>query len=209
MKFLDSEQIDGWDQESERAWKNDSKDLKFPENVLETLTALLPPHAMVLDAGCGVGKHVRTFNNLSYSVMGLEQSKVGAGYAKQLNPTVDILNIRIQALTLKNTFDLIFTSAVLQHSLHERQAVILQKFHEALKPNGIYFCTENTLTEKNVSVHFKMTAGGFEPVVFSEDASDGYSFTEKGWIIFLAEQGFQHIQTIWPWPFYFYRKVEK
>jgi SAM-dependent methyltransferase len=207
---MDSEQIDGWDQESERAWKNDSKDLEFPENVVKVLKHLVPVPARVLDSGCGIGKHLRTFTKLGYIAVGVEQSKVGAGYAKQLNPQIQILNIRIQELTFKNEFHMIFTSAVLQHSLHERQVVILQKFYDALKSNGIYFCTENTLTEQNASVHFKKTAaGGFEPVAFSEDASDGYSFTEKGWIKFLAEQGFQHIQTIWPWPFYFYRKVEK
>lgn len=203
---MDSEQRDGWDQESERAWKNDSKDLEFPEDVVKLLKSLVPLPARILDSGCGIGKHLRAFVKLGYTAVGVEQSKVGAGYAQQLNPQVEIFNVRLQEMAFKNEFDMIFTSAVLQHSLNERKPLIYRRFHDALKSGGIYFCTENTLRKENVAVHFK--ADSHEPITLSDDATDGYSFTEKGWIKLLATNGFQHVQTIFPWPFYFYRKVE-
>lgn len=205
---VDSEEIEGWDKESERAWKNDTHDVEFPTVVVEALRKLVPEKAHVLDAGAGIGKHVRAFTKLGYIVTGVEQSKVGANYSRVLNPEARIFNMRIQEMTFNEEFDLIHTSAVLQHSLHERKVGILQKFHAALKLNGCYLCTENTLTPENVHHHFLKKDGGFEQVQFSETATDGYSFTEQGWINFMAKNNFRHVRTILPWPYYFWRRIE-
>jgi intein/homing endonuclease len=153
---------------------------------------------------CGVGKHVRAFRRLGYEVTGIDQSKKAIEYAKILNPDSTFLNIRLQQLDAVNCYDLIHTCAVLQHSKHERKIEILQRFHKALKPNGYLLCAECTFTletlkqlkEKNPSVEL------------SEDWTDGYSFSEKGWRRFMAANNFLHVKTIPPWPYYLFQKCE-
>jgi 2-polyprenyl-3-methyl-5-hydroxy-6-metoxy-1,4-benzoquinol methylase len=182
---MDSEEIDKWDLESERAWKNDNHILEFPEPIVKLLTEILSPEAKILDCGCGIGKHLRAFKKLGYDAMGIDQSAKAVEYAMQLNPDTKVLHIRIQDMTYNSEFSLIHTCAVLQHSKHERKQVILKLFQRALKPFGYLLCTECTFPE------------GKE--------SDGYSFTEKGWIEFMWQNGFEHIKTIPPWPYYLYR----
>jgi len=187
--LMDSEEINGWDREAERAWKNDPHYTELPLEVVQVLKKFLPEKARVLDAGCSIGKHLRAFQRLGYTVVAVEQSKVGVDYARTSNPDTLVLNMRIQDMTFREEFDLIHTSAVLQHSLHERKRVILKKFREALKPGGFYLCTENTYTPNNTAI-------------FTDELTDGYSFTYKGWVKFLAENGFETVKFIPPWPYY-------
>jgi len=183
---MDSEEIGKWDEESERAWQHDNHDVTMPEPIVTLLSNILAPHAKILDAGCGIGKHLKALQMLGYDAQGIDQSKKAVEYATQLNPDAQIIHMRIQDLAFVNMFNLIHTCAVLQHSKHERKQEILKRFYTALKPLGYYLCTENTFPE------------GKE--------SDGYSFTEKGWIDFMATNGFNHLTTIPPWPYMLYQK---
>lgn len=189
---MDSEEIDKWDEESERAWREDNHNVDFTPSVVSVLKEILPQNARVLDAGCGIGKHVKAFTKLGYEVVGLDQSKRGIYYARILNPDVTLFNIRLLDLDTYNYYDLIHTCAVLQHSTHERKRGILHKFYHALKKGGYLLCAECTFTPENTKN-------------FSEEWSDGYSFSEKGWIKFMAENGFKHVKTILPWPYYVFQ----
>jgi len=182
---MDSEEIDKWDEESERAWKDDAHDIEFAESIVGLLKEILPPNARILDVGCGIGKHVKAFRKLGYTVVGIDQSKKAIEYAKILNPDTDLRNIRIQQLYSHDEFDLIHTCAVLQHSIHQRQIDMLHTFYNALKPNGYYLCAECTLPPGA--------------------SSDGYSFTYVGWLTFMDANNFKHVKTIPPWPYYLYR----
>jgi 2-polyprenyl-3-methyl-5-hydroxy-6-metoxy-1,4-benzoquinol methylase len=200
---MDSEEVEKWDEESERAWKNDNLDVHFPETIVSTLKLILPAKAKILDAGCGVGKHVRAFRRLGYEVTGIDQSKKAIEYAKILNPDSILLNIRLQQLDALNCYDLIHTCAVLQHSKHERKIEILQRFHKALKPNGYLLCAECTFTLETL----KQLKEKNPSVGLSEDWTDGYSFSEKGWRRFMAANNFLHVKTIPPWPYYLFQKM--
>lgn len=199
---MDSEEIDKWDSESERAWQNDSHDVEFPEPVASLLQKILPPKAKVLDAGCGIGKHVKAFIKLGFDTMGIDQSQKAIAYAKQLNPEAQFLNIRIQDLTFQGQFSLIHTSAVLQHSKHERKKEIINRFYAALRPMGYLLCTECTFTPETL----KLLKEKNPPVEFTEEWTDGYSFSEKGWIHFMDNNGFNHLTTIPPWPYYLFQR---
>jgi len=204
---MDSEEIDKWDEESERAWQHDNHNVQFAESIVATLKEILPSKARILDVGCGIGKHVKAFRELGYFVVGIDQSKKAIEYARCLNPYHrHLYQIRIQELDFRNRFDLIHTCAVLQHSTHERKITILQKFREALKPKGYYLCAECTFTPetmKKVKQILKLPSNEY-----SEDWTDGYSFTENYWIKFMAQNGFKHIKTIPPWPYYLYEVVK-
>jgi len=182
---MDSEEIDKWDEESERAWREDNHDLEFADSIVSTLKEILQPNARILDVGCGIGKHVKAFKKLGYDIAGLDQSKRAIHYARILNPDVTLFNIRILDLDTDDYYDLIHTCAVLQHSTHERKQGILHIFYRALKPRGYLLCDECTLPN------------GKE--------SDGYSFTHDEWIRFMAQNGFSHVKTIPPWPYYLFQ----
>lgn len=184
---MDSEEIELWDQESERAWQHDNHEAEFSQSIVSLLREILQPNTRILDAGCGIGKHIGAFTKLGYVCDGIDQSKVAVKYAKTLNQNANIRLMRIQDLDYQNIYDLIYTCAVLQHSSHDRKRVILKKFYDALCAQGFILCTENTL---------------------SEDLSDGYSFSENGWIKFMAENNFKHIKTILPWPFYLFQVIK-
>lgn len=184
---MDSEEIEKWGEESERAWLHDNHDVQFAPVIVSTLKEVLPLDAEILDAGCGIGKHVKAFKKLGYAVVGIDQSKKGVEYARTLNPDGNIIYMRLQDLHFENRFDLIHTCAVLQHSKHELKRGILSNFRRALKPNGYLLCAECVLPD------------GKE--------SDGYSFTFGEWIKFMAENGFKHVKTIPPWPYYLWQKM--
>ena len=184
---MDSEEIDKWDEESERAWREDNHDVEFALSIVSLLNEILPKNARILDAGAGIGKHIKAFRKLGYEVIGIDQSTKALEYARILNPDVTLMCMRLQDLDANGWYDLIHTCAVLQHSTHERKHTILRNFHRALKPNGYLL---------------------FAECVFPDGKeSDGYSFTFNGLLTFMAENGFQHVQTIPPWPYYLWRKT--
>lgn len=205
---MDSEDIEGWNRESERAWREDPHITTFPETVISLLRQHLELGSLVLDAGCGIGKNVAAFTRLGYNCDGIDQSPVGVKYSRETNLECNIRLMRIQELKDLDKYDVVFTSAVLQHNLHERKKAILKVFYAALKSNGFYLCTENTLTPFNIGLHYALKNGKFHQLKYSEDATDGYSFTEEGWIKFMVQNGFKHVKTILPWPYYLW-EVEK
>lgn len=205
---MDSEDVKGWDSESERAWKEDPHIGSFPDVVISLLRQHLELGSLILDAGCGIGKNVAAFIRLGYRCDGVDQSPVGVKYSRTTNPKCNIRLVRIQELKDQDKYDMIFTSSVLQHNLHERKRAILKVFRAALKPDGFYLCTENTLTPFNIGLHYVQKNGKFHQLKYSEDATDGYSFTENGWSHFMAQNGFRHIVTIFPWPYYLLKVIK-
>ena len=182
--------FDVWEKESERAWKEDNKDLMFPDTVLGWLRKYVPVPATVLDAGCAIGKFVKLFKRLGYECIGIEQSITGVRYARQFVPEAVIIWDRIQNLDKhfeRGIFDIIFTSAVIQHNTHERKKVLLGQFKHVLKPRGYYLMTECTI---------RLEKGQKE---------DGYSFTKEHYVDFMKEQGFALLEYVDPWPFYLWR----
>lgn len=178
-------EIHVWDAEATRAWENDAHTQEFSSEIEVLLKEILPKDAVVLDAGCNIGKNIHAFQKLGYTVMGLEQSAKAIAYAKQTYPNVPIAHMRIQEMNLHQVFDCIFTSAVLQHSEHAKKPNIYAIFHEALKPGGYHFFTENTYPPGK--------------------PTDGYSFTEKEWIDLVEKAGFKHLKTLYPGPYYLFR----
>ena len=202
---MDSEEINKWDEESERAWQYDEHNVEFASSIVSVLKEILSADAKILDAGCGIGKHVKAFAKLGYRVVGIDQSKQAVHYAQILNPNTPIFHIRILELmnnpSINSSLNLIHTCAVLQHSIHERKREILWVFHQALKPKGYLLCTECTFTPETL----KLLKEHNPSVEFTDEWTDGYSFSEKGWIKFMAQNGFIHVKTIPPWPYYLFQ----
>ncbi len=158
----------------------------------------------VLDIGCGPCFWINLFEGYRY--YGFDQSPRMNEVAYKVLKDNDLLDRMVEirngnARTLlesfpEKKFDLIFTSAVLQHNRHypDKQEIV-QGMHSILREGGYYLCTENTFRADN------MPASIGHP-----DYTDGNSFTPERWEKFMRENGFETIEFHHPSE-YLYRRI--
>lgn len=154
----------------------------------------------VLDFGCGTGLWRYMFKDYNYT--GVDQNTdmiAGANerFPQEPNSFKKITwdNVEIP----DSSFDVIFTSAVIQHNIHTHKEVMLNEFKRILKKDGYYMCTECTFKPDNYWHVFK-------GLNYNEDISDGYSFTVSGWTKFMKQNGFELIKFEEP-DMYLWKKV--
>ncbi len=170
----------------------------------ETILSLKDEVTDVLDIGCGPCYWVNLFEGFRYH--GFDQSmgmlRVGQKTLADnnlLDRMVELRNGNARSLIEsypEKKFDLIFTSAVLQHNRHypDKQEIV-QGMHSILREGGHYLCTENTFRADN------MPASIGHP-----DYTDGNSFTPEGWEKFMRENGFETVEFHHPSE-YLYRRI--
>lgn len=102
--------------------------------------AALPKLAHILDAGCGVGRDAKYFQDQGYTITAFDGSIEMTKYASALlgKPA---LHLRFEDIQFLEVFDGIWSAAALLHVPHETLRSVFTKFHNALKPNGILFAT--------------------------------------------------------------------
>ena len=160
----------------------------------------------VLDIGCGPCYWINLFQGFRYH--GFDQSPEMLRVASKVITENDLLGNLVElrqgnARKLGETypekrFDLVFTSAVLQHNRHAPDKTeIVQGMYEILRPGGYYLCTEDTCREDN-----------HPECVGAEGCLRGpeYSFKPAGWEKFMSELGFETREYRAPSE-YLYRKV--
>lgn len=138
----------------------------------------------VLDLGCSAGCWAPIFEGCEY--YGLEQERETLDYAIRNVPHGNYVVAYGEALPFASeTFDLIWTSHVLQHSSHyPEKDVMVREIWRVLKPLGYYLCVENT----------------------SDDATHlDKSMNSYGWKTFMVSRGFTFINE-WPEEEYLFRK---
>ncbi len=159
----------------------------------------------VLDIGCGPCYWINLFEGFRYH--GFDQSldmiKLGQKQLATNNLLGHMVELRRgNARTLKESyletkFDLVFTSAVLQHNRHvPDKTEIVQGMYDILRPGGYYLCTEDTCREDN---HPECV--GFEGC----NRGPEYTFKEEGWRKFMIELGFETLEYRHPSE-YLYRR---
>jgi len=142
-----------------------------------------------LDVGCGPCYWIHLFEGKQYNAV--DQSSEMLRVAKDqiirnnlLGRVGEILqgNARdLKEIYKPGTFDLVFTSAVLQHNRHEPdKREIVEGLHYILRDGGYYLCTENTFRADNCPQS-----------VGNPDYTDGDSFTPEGWEKWMRELGFE------------------
>lgn len=151
--------------------------------IAQWLNRFLEPNAKVLDFGCGGALWRRTF--LGFDYHGSDQNENMVKHAHMRFP--DLLD-KIMVNQWDNlsyadeTFDAVFTSAVLQHNRHPDKEKAVKEIVRVLKPGGYYIATENTF--QKISGNWIHTfPQAFE---WHEAMDDGYSFTEVGWENFMS-----------------------
>jgi ubiquinone/menaquinone biosynthesis C-methylase UbiE len=150
-----------------------------------------------LDVGCGPGYWVNLFTGFNYT--GFDQSTKMLELAREVVPGKEFIlgNARDLVGTFGDRkFDLIFTSAVLQHSRHyPDKEEIVKGMYQILRPGGYYLCTENTFRADNCPAS-----------IGNPDYTENYSFTPEGWERWIALYGFKLLEYSEPSE-YLYIKV--
>jgi len=187
------------DARDEKVWTKHSEEMmnlpQFKDHscgpITETIKELFPIGPVsVLDYGCGTAQWSSTFKDFQYHCY--DQNKDMIAGAMQRMKALGIQPSGVyqsfwNELQIDKTFDVIFTSAVIQHNLHGQKDLVLKQILDLLKPGGVYICLENTLEpEKNA---FQFPRG----YAFTDETSDGYSFTRIGWERYFKEHKFENI----------------
>ena len=119
--------------------KNSAAQLKWAQELRSSIT--LQGHEAILDVGCGDGKITADFSRHlpNGTVTGIDRSPEMVAYAAQTYPKMDYPNLTFacidaRKIPYKDSFDLIFSNAVL-HWVDDHLAV-LKGISAALKPGG-------------------------------------------------------------------------
>lgn len=107
----------------------------------------LKPHdRRVLDFGCGVGRFTgRIARDCKREVVGVDISPSMVEMARERNPGIDFRALQPGGVLpfADDTFDVVFTSTVLQHIPDEEFAAACRELKRVLRPGGLVFLFEN------------------------------------------------------------------
>lgn len=154
----------------------------------------------VLDIGCGPSYWINLFKGYNYT--GFDQSTKMLELAREVSPDVEFIfgnARRLSEVFGDRKFDLVFTSAVLQHNRHyPDKTEIVQGIHHILRPGGYYLCTEDTCRGDN-----------HPECIGSLNCTRGpeYSFKMQGWGTYMEENGFKMLMYQDPSE-YLYKRID-
>lgn len=130
--------IDYYDQNADR-FAQQTGDLAFTEIQNEFLK-LLPDTGSILDFGCGAGRDSAAFLAAGYRVKAVDGSARMVQIASE-KTGLPVKQQRFEDLNEKKEYDGIWACASLLHISSDQLPSILVKAAEALKPNGILYCS--------------------------------------------------------------------
>lgn len=150
--------------------------LGLGDPLLVTLHAL-EPWEYVLDFGCGTGLWRGIFKDSAVYV-GADQNAAMVEGARERWPhdtfvQVEGTNDGKPMPFAAGSFDIVFTSAVLQHNIYVDQEKIVREFNRVLKVGGRYVGLENTYGPLNPGT------------------PDNYTRTREGWRELFEDRGFE------------------
>lgn len=105
---------------------------QYGESLIDLLAPKKDEH--ILDLGCGTGNLTASISSYDAQVIGIDQSETMIKQAKDKYPNLTFSHQDILALDKHNTFDAIFSNAVLHWVKQPEEA--LQRIHTALKQDG-------------------------------------------------------------------------
>ena len=131
-----------WSQDGNQDW------WKVPApQVLELLASLSPAsHPMILDLGCGLGRHSIPFAQAGFIVTALDTSLSAIQFlqasARQLNLDIGLLvGDFLHPGLHRNKFDLVLSYNVLYHGYREQLALGIHNAYQLLKSGGLFYFT--------------------------------------------------------------------
>jgi len=186
--MADAREVAVWTNHAVEQWEQDKAGRDFSdEDFWRRTLASLEGVEKVLDLGCGGALWRKLFRGYDYT--GTDQNPNMIRYARKRFPEDKFVLANAMSLPFEDEeFDLVFTSAVLQHNRHEDKKKVVQQIVRVLRPGGYYLCTENTFRKDNYRSTFK------DIPKWNPALDDGYSFTSDGWMIFMYNYG---LEMVW------------
>lgn len=166
-------------------------------NLYHKFTAYLPKGAHILDAGCGVGRDAKYFQNQGYVVSAFDASEEMVRLASQeLNTNVSLCCF--QEMDFTNQFDGIWACASLLHVPYTELRSVMKKLHTALKPPGILYASfkyGTTKREADGRIFYDMDEqsilpyleGLFEPIKVEQSYDPKSASPDKLWLNVLCK----------------------
>jgi SAM-dependent methyltransferase len=115
----------------------DSTKLVIPKIDLDNFLALLPPGALILDAGCAYGRDMVYIKSKGYRAKGIDLSPALIARAKVLQPNESFAVKDVRDTGFDDaTFDGIWCRATLLHLNDEDIDRALREFYRILRPGG-------------------------------------------------------------------------
>lgn len=100
----------------------------------------LPPSSKILDAGCGPGRDSLIFQQMGYTILGLDPAEEMVRYVSE-NLHLPAVQASFQDIEYIEEFDGIWASASLLHVPLDSLSEVFRKLWTALKPGGILFAS--------------------------------------------------------------------
>lgn len=100
----------------------------------------LKPEYRILDLGCGSGRDSKYFAGKGYEVVAVDPSSAMCRKTEEFAGVTTCV-MRAEDLSFENEYDAVWACASLLHVSRENQAVVLRKICQALRPEGILYCS--------------------------------------------------------------------
>jgi SAM-dependent methyltransferase/diadenosine tetraphosphate (Ap4A) HIT family hydrolase len=112
--------------------------------LLKRVTAILPPGARILDAGCGSGRDVEYLGQLGFDCLGVDLSSGMIREARRRSPKSVFRLMDIRSIDLPpELFDCVISLAVIVHLDLTDVTAVFAEAQRLLRPNGILALTFN------------------------------------------------------------------
>ncbi len=129
-------------------WHEDHKEDMWWREGVDHLISLLPPHASILDVGCGAGHKSKYFSDRRLQVTGVDFSEGMIAVASKQVPTAHFQVLDMYKLdSLSETFDCVFAQASLLHIPKRDIPLVLGKLLQRLKPDGLLYVAVKEVRE--------------------------------------------------------------
>jgi 2-polyprenyl-3-methyl-5-hydroxy-6-metoxy-1,4-benzoquinol methylase len=161
----------------------------------------LPSGAHILDAGCGSGRDTKAFLEKGYKVKAIDASHEVALIATKFTGQ-HCQTVLFQNMDFHHEFDGIWACASLLHISHQEMPIVLRRFANALKQDGVLFVSlkegqgEHIAEDGRFFSHYTikdftalLTGGGlFRAMRVWKTTAPDSSGQITGWLNFLARK---------------------
>ena len=131
-----NDSIDYYDEHCERFIRGTFEIDMSP--VYQPFLELMPAGGNLLDAGCGSGRDALAFSRLGFQVAAFDASGRCVEEARRLTG-LKIRQLRFDEMDFEDEFDGIWACASLLHVRRNDLDDVLDRFHRALRPNGVAY----------------------------------------------------------------------
>jgi SAM-dependent methyltransferase len=144
---------------------------------VERFLSTLPPGGRVLDAACATGKYFPMVLASGRRLLGVDHAGAYLAKAATKFPQVPTAKHDLQELPYQGEFDGVLCVDAMEFVPPEDWAVVLERFHRALRPGGWLYLTVELAREDRVRAANQAARRSGLPVVDGEvvwDEPDGY-----------------------------------